>query len=300
MEKNNQKIKRILTLKKETIKRYSKEIQKYKKEFEKEGFDLENDIYIYDIMMKHIFNGDLFEVFTSPSLEELSKKERIKILKNVQPHLSLCLEIPGYFDGWSDTLLIRDYKATAYSVLNDIDLIIEIFLENGEKSLNFLQRFHDWKNCYKPDYRKSYMGSPIQYFKNNFPNEEVLKIIIKKMAKKNSPYNIFSEEEKNLLLAYPSGNLFFYDINTTIITNPNVLKNILQEQDPKELQKIISNTERKFIRNIEYIIPEINAKQIIIDNNEELSKNYFKINDQEMSNTVSLKRAKKNKIITYY
>ena len=65
--------------------------------------------------------------------------------------------------------------------------------------------------------------SCVEDIRRNFVTDDLLFIIFDSLSSENSLFDVFTKNEKNTLLEYPEGTLYFYGKEDIKITNPIVL-----------------------------------------------------------------------------
>ena len=194
-------INRLEKLKQETILRYTDEI------------DFDQDLSLYDVMINHFVNGDLDDVFDTSVTKGMSDTERKDLFDLTREFVGLCFS-NGDVDYWLDSLEntpIFDYSLIAYSIFNSFDFLLGLAKDLRDTAL-------------------------VNYLKNTFVDDKVLSSVLLDMSKKNSFYNIFTDEQKGILLNYPEGTLYAYGEDDIKITYPLVLGieiyNNVNDDDP--------------------------------------------------------------------
>lgn len=198
-------IKRLEKLKQETILRYTDEIE----------FD--QDLSLYDVMINHFVNGDLDDVFDASVTKGMSDKEKNDLFDLTREFVGLCFS-NGDVDYWLDSLEntpIFDYSLIAYSIFNSYDFLLHLAKEGGRDALELLVSLRA-----SEDLRDTAL---VNYLKNTFVDDKVLSSVLLDMSKKDSFYNIFTDEQKGILLNYPEGTLYAYGEDDIRITYPLVL-----------------------------------------------------------------------------
>ena len=211
-------INRLEKLKQETILRYTDEI------------DFDQDLSLYDVMINHFVNGDLDDVFDTSVTKGMSDTERKDLFDLTREFVGLCFS-NGDVDYWLDSLEntpIFDYSLIAYSIFNSFDFLLGLAKDGGRDVLELLVSLRA-----SEDLRDTAL---VNYLKNTFVDDKVLSSVLLDMSKKNSFYNIFTDEQKGILLNYPEGTLYAYGEDDIKITYPLVLGieiyNNVNDDDP--------------------------------------------------------------------
>lgn len=211
-------INRLEKLKQETILRYTDEI------------DFDQDLSLYDVMINHFVNGDLDDVFDTSVTKGMSDTERKDLFDLTREFVGLCFS-NGDVDYWLDSLEntpIFDYSLIAYSIFNSFGFLLGLAKDGGRDVLELLVSLRA-----SEDLRDTAL---VNYLKNTFVDDKVLSSVLLDMSKKNSFYNIFTDEQKGILLNYPEGTLYAYGEDDIKITYPLVLGieiyNNVNDDDP--------------------------------------------------------------------
>ena len=217
-EKIDAGIKRLEKLKQETILRYADEI------------DFDQDLSLYDVMINHFAKGDLDDVFDTDVSDGMSESERRELFEVAREFVGLCFS-NGDVDYWLDSvenIPISDYSLIAYSIFSSYEFLLELAKEGGKDVLEQLVALRA-----SSDLRDTAL---VSYLSNTFVSDRVLSSILVEMAKKDSHYNIFTDEQKGILLNYPEGTLYAYGDDEIMITSPLVLGiqiyNSVNEEEP--------------------------------------------------------------------
>ncbi len=208
-EEITDRVKRITKLEEETILRYSEEI------------DYDDNLSMYDVMIKHFALGDLDDVFLTDVTKNMSKDEAKKLFDLVRQYVSLCFA-KGDVDYWVCSLenaSAVDYQFIATSIFDNYDYLLELAKDGGEAVLKQLVALRENKDLQD--------AAVIQYLRDYFIDDRALKVVLMDMTEENSPYDIFSNEQKAILFTYPEGTLYSFgevDSSKVVkITSPYVL-----------------------------------------------------------------------------
>ena len=265
-------IRRVEKLKQETILRYTEEI------------DFDQELSLYDVMISHFVNGDLDAVFDTSVTNEMSDKEKKALFDLTREFVGLCFS-NGDSDYWLDSLEntpIYDYSLIAYSIFSSYDFLLGLAKDGGRDVLELLVSLRA-----SEDLRDTAI---VSYLKNTFVDEKVLSSVLIDMSGKSSFYNIFTDEQKGILLNYPEGTLYAYGENEVRITSPLVLgveiynsvnvDNPITEIDENDLEPLIL-TLSEFFRDSEFDF--YNETLTLVDK----YRDYVRKNDISLSAEVS-------------
>ena len=180
--------------------------------------NLDNEIDIYDKLVKHFFNGDLDNYYDNSLFDNVSYDSKIDILNNVRKYSYLCFynkDVNNWIDS-VDGISIEDYNLITYQLLDNFDFLLRLYLYGGEDSLKLLD-----------DYSNSMFSntdlSAVEDVKRNFVTDEVLFSTFKELSSSNSYFDVFTKNEKNALIRYAEGIIYFYDSDKIVINNPLAL-----------------------------------------------------------------------------
>ena len=180
--------------------------------------DLDNELDIYDKVVRHFFSGDLDNYYDNKLFDNVSYDSKVDILNTVRKYSYLCFynkNIDNWLDS-ADSIPIEDYNLITYQLIDNFDFLIRLYLYGGEDSLKLLD---DYSNSNFPDANLS----AVEDVKRNFVTDEILFSTVKELSSSNSYYDIFTKNEKNALIRYAEGTIYFYDQDKIIINNPLAL-----------------------------------------------------------------------------
>lgn len=178
-----------------------------------ETMDVENDLALYDTVFHAFARGDLDNQFESVVFEDMSEDERVELLSLVKDYRGLCF-YNGKGEYWLDSLEgvpISDYELITYSIFDNFDYLLELAKRGEVKVLEQLSRFQN----------TGYINSSvIEYLRRSNINDKVLETVLIDMSSEDSLYNIFTDDQKTLLLGNPFGNLYTYENDEVEIISP--------------------------------------------------------------------------------
>lgn len=203
--KRNVNLKCLETLKNETIKKYTEEI------------DFDQPLSLYDVMIEHFAKGDLDNVFKSPAFEGLDDNQKKELMALGRKYQSLCF-YKGKSEYWLDSLegaSVVDYNLIAFYIVDSFSYLLQLAKEGGEEVLKQLTTIRN--NSEFPD------NAIVEYLRTTVVDDRVLTSILLDMTEEDSPYNIFTDKQKATLLNYPDGTLYFCQDDTAYIVSPLLL-----------------------------------------------------------------------------
>ncbi|MBR6949352.1 MAG: hypothetical protein IKH54_04115 [Bacilli bacterium] len=180
--------------------------------------DIDNELDIYDKVVRHFFNGDLDNYYDNKLFDNVSYESKIDILNNVRKYNTLCFynkDINNWLDS-VDSIPIEDYNLITYQIVDNFDFLLRLYLYGGEDSLRLLD-----------DYSNSNFANKdlcaVEDVKRNFVTDEILFSTFKELSSNNSYYDVFTKNEKNALIRYAEGTMYFYDNDKIVINSPLAL-----------------------------------------------------------------------------
>ena len=180
---------------------------------ELEDMDTDNDLAIYDSIFHCFARGDLDNQFESVVFDGMSEDDRVKLIDLVKDYRGLCF-YEGKGEYWLDSLdsiQLTDCELITYSIFDNYDFLLELGKKGGKRVLEQISQFQD----------SGYISSSvIEYLRRSNVNDEVLEIILLEMGRVDSLYNIFTDNQKALLLGNCFGNLYSYGDEGLVIKSP--------------------------------------------------------------------------------
>ena len=179
--------------------------------------DLNNEMDLYDVMIRAIAKGDLIDYYSSPVFDSLKEEEISKIKKTFQENHSLCF-YDGDINYWLDSLegvTLQDLDLSVVRLFDHFDFLMGLIKEN-EDSIPLLKSF-----------QKSHIfqsNSVIDTLRNTFLDDDALKKCIHEVSSSNSLYKGLNDEEKAILFTYPNHILYEKVDDEVYVTDPFSLK----------------------------------------------------------------------------
>lgn len=196
---------RVRKLLNETILRYTDVI------------DYDDELSIYDQLIKNFMLGNLDDVFLTENTKGLNEEERNELFQLVHKYNGLCLK-DGNVKEWINScegMFDGDCSLIAEQILDSFDFLLRLVRFGGEEVLKQLNSISESDKFDKT--------APVQYLRNTFVSDSLLSGILLDMAMENSLYDIFTPEQKAILLTYPEGTLYSYTSEEFNITYPLLL-----------------------------------------------------------------------------
>lgn len=180
-----------------------------------EDLRLEEEIGLYDDLIKHFFSSDLDDIYDNSLFDNMDKSSRKNVLEEAHKYQDLCF-YDGNVNYWvdsCDSIPVEDYDLITYQLMDNFEFLIKLYLTGGKKSLDLLRDYNE------SIYRDKNL-SCVEDIRRNFVTDEVLFNVFDNMSNDNTMYDVFTKNEKNTLLEYPEGTLYFYGDESIKITNP--------------------------------------------------------------------------------
>ena len=162
--------------------------------------DFENENSVYEVLLRHLFSGDLDEDYSNNYLDNFDTDEKYEILKNCEKYSHLCLIYNDYskFDE-SVNSHVNDKDFILLKLLENFDFITRLYLVNED----ILEELSKYENNLKVN---SY--SVIETLREDFSNDDILIDCLNRMVVENKFYDMFSCERRSILYDYPIGLLY--------------------------------------------------------------------------------------------
>ena len=162
--------------------------------------DFENENSIYEVLLRHLFNGDLNEDYSNNYLDNFDDLEKDEILKYCEKYSHLCLlyNDSSKFDE-SVNSHVNDKDFILLKLLENFDFITKLYLVNKD----ILEELSKYEN--NLDINRY---SVIEAIREDFSNDDILIDCLNRMVVENKFYDMFSCERRSILYNYPIGVLY--------------------------------------------------------------------------------------------
>lgn len=166
--------------------------------------NLDDNKSLYDEMMHHLVNGDLDDEFSSSVYDGMEIDDKKELQDLVRKYISLCF-YDGDVSNWVDSIehVPLDYDFIALKLLDNYNFLLEIARDGGEKALKELKKFQKCEGYHE--------SSVIDYLRNTFLSDAILRKVILSMSKKDSLYKVFTDNQRASLCRFPEGTLYTFD-----------------------------------------------------------------------------------------
>lgn len=185
------KFENINNLKQDVILKYTQEI------------DYNDKDSFYEVLLRHLLNGDLNDSYENDLLIGIDKNERDTVINKTNKHRDLLL-INGDISSYDESVDI-------YNV-DDKDFVLRLVMDNYESLMNLVyygEDIIDEMDKIKDDY--NYKFSVIETLRNSFGSDKLLMKCMSRFIRENKLYNTFSEKQRVVIYNYPLGIMFEED-----------------------------------------------------------------------------------------
>ena len=185
------KFENINNLKQDVILKYTPEI------------DYNDKDSLYEVLLRHLLNGDLNDSYENDLLIGIDKNERDTVINKTNKHRDLLL-INGDISSYDESVDI-------YNV-DDKDFVLRLVMDNYESLMNLVyygEDIIDEMDKIKDDY--NYKFSVIETLRNSFGSDKLLMKCMSRFIRENKLYNTFSEKQRVVIYNYPLGIMFEED-----------------------------------------------------------------------------------------
>ena len=153
------------------------------------------------VLLKHLLNGELDDVYSNKYIDNLSEFEKKEILKISRDYIYLIFNSGDYrnYDESLDCPIDDDKDFLLYSLLDNYDFLIRLVVNNRE----ILEELNKYKDSF--DFNSF---SVIETIRNNFNNDEILISSISKFIEEEKIYKLFDDNQRDVLYEYPNGVMY--------------------------------------------------------------------------------------------
>ena len=223
----------------------------------------DEELDLYDKMLVHLVKGDFDNVFKS-TISDDNKEKKYNSFLLARKYSRLCFfqENENYWTDSIEGVGVLDVETLCKRILSNYNFLLEVAYENGEEALKELSILKDSSLSKK--------SSIIDYLRNTFLDDELLKRILG-IISLDKDYNKLDISNKEVLMKYPQGTLYYEDEGKLIICDWDYLVNKIKEYDSslniKELKDInhnkeISNVIRSISLDYQGLFSEENHKML--------------------------------------
>ena len=178
-----------------------------------ETMDCEDKLALYDSIFNLFAHGELDNQLESYVFDGMSEDDRVRLIKLVGDHRGLVF-YKGLGEYWLDSLegyAVSDNEIITYSIFDNYDYLLDLGRRGGNRVLQQLEMFQN----------TGYINSSVvEYVRRSKLDDEVLTSILLEMSREDSLYNIFTDEQKCVLLGNPYGNLYTTSEDGVVVRSP--------------------------------------------------------------------------------
>ena len=178
-----------------------------------ETMDCEDKLALYDSIFNLFAHGELDNQLESYVFDGMSEDDRVRLIKLVGDHRGLVF-YKGLGEYWLDSLegyAVSDNEIITYSIFDNYDYLLDLGRRGGNRVLQQLEMFQN----------TGYINSSVvEYLRRSNLDDEVLTSILLEMSREDSLYNIFTDEQKCVLLGNPYGNLYTTSEDGVVVRSP--------------------------------------------------------------------------------
>lgn len=163
--------------------------------------DFNDDNSFNIVLLKHLLNGELDDVYSNRFIDNLSEFEKNEMLKISRDYSYLIFNSGDYrnYDESLDCPIDDDKDFLLYRLLDNFDFLIRLVVNNRD----ILEELNKYKDSF--DFN-SY--SVIETIRNNFNNDDILISSLGKFIKEDNLYKFFDYEQRNVLYEFPNGVMY--------------------------------------------------------------------------------------------
>ncbi len=166
--------------------------------------DESKNLELLDVLLEHLYLGDLDFCFQSKTLLGVDLEEKEEIYKLVRKYVSLCF-YGGKSDYWLDsiegiTLGGDNADFICMKILENYDFILGLARDGGEDVLKLVSSFKEnekFQDC-----------AVIDTLRNYFNNDDLLSDILVDMADDSDCYQDYTPSQLAIMCTFPEGVLF--------------------------------------------------------------------------------------------
>ena len=162
--------------------------------------DLEDEDSLNLVLLKHLLNGELDDVYSNKYICNLGESEKKELLNKSRNYIYLLFNSGDYkkYDESIDCP-IDDKDFMLYRLLDNYDFLIRLVVNNRE----ILEELNKYKDSF--DFNSF---SVIETVRNSFNNDEILISSISKFIEEEKIYKLFDNDQRNVLYEYPNGVMY--------------------------------------------------------------------------------------------
>lgn len=163
--------------------------------------EFDDDDSLNLVLLKHLLNGELDDVYSNKYIDNLSEYEKKEILNKSRNYINLIFNNGNYkkYDESIDCPIDDDKDFLLYRLLDNYDFLLRLVIYNRD----ILDELNKYIDSY--DF-SSY--SVIENIRNSFNNDEILISSLSKFVKDDNLYKLFDDNQRNVLYEFPNGVMY--------------------------------------------------------------------------------------------
>lgn len=245
-----------------------------------ETMDCEDKLALYDSIFNLFAHGELDNQLESYAFDGMSEDDRVKLIRLVGDHRGLVF-YKGLGEYWLDSLegyAVSDNEIITYSIFDNYDYLLDLGRRGGNRVLQQLEMFQN----------TGYINSSVvEYLRRSNLDDEVLSTILLDMSREDSLYNIFTDEQKCVLLGNPYGNLFTTSEAGVVVRSPiDIAVDLYKETYGKDIT-IDEENGLDVVRGLREFLLTADIDQSVSERSDDYVLNMYRNNESRDVNSIS-------------
>ena len=245
-----------------------------------ETMDCEDKLALYDSIFNLFAHGELDNQLESYAFDGMSEDDRVKLIRLVGDHRGLVF-YKGLGEYWLDSLegyAVSDNEIITYSIFDNYDYLLDLGRRGGNRVLQQLEMFQN----------TGYINSSVvEYLRRSNLDDEVLSTILLDMSREDSLYNIFTDEQKCVLLGNPYGNLFTTSEAGVVVRSPiDIAVDLCKETYGKDIS-IDKDNGLDVVRGLREFLLTADIDQSVSERSDDYVLNMYRNNESRDVNSIS-------------
>ena len=245
-----------------------------------ETMDCEDKLALYDSIFNLFAHGELDNQLESYAFDGMSEDDRVKLIRLVSDHRGLVF-YKGQSEYWLDSLegyAVSDNEIITYSIFDNYDYLLDLGRRGGNRVLQQLEMFQN----------TGYINSSVvEYLRRSNLDDEVLSTILLDMSREDSLYNIFTDEQKCVLLGNPYGNLFTTSEAGVVVRSPiDIAVDLYKETYGKDIS-IDKDNGLDVVRGLREFLLTADIDQSVSERSDDYVLNMYRNNESRDIKNIS-------------
>lgn len=245
-----------------------------------ETMDCEDKLALYDSIFNLFAHGELDNQLESYAFDGMSEDDRVKLIRLVGDHRGLVF-YKGLGEYWLDSLegyAVSDNEIITYSIFDNYDYLLDLGRRGGNRVLQQLEMFQN----------TGYINSSVvEYLRRSNLDDEVLSTILLDMSREDSLYNIFTDEQKCVLLGNPYGNLFTTGEAGVVVRSPiDIAVDLYKETYGKDIS-IDKDNGLDVVRGLREFLLTADIDQSVSERSDDYVLNMYRNNESRDVNSIT-------------